>query len=255
MIRLLLVAALVVGCEDGPGNDAQQPRIDDAEAALRAVNRAIGFSTAFLGIGVVDTRADESTIALAIYQHFKAQTGNCAMATPTTNQVSVDLGMGCTLANASFIAGGTAEATVVKPSPMPLNIEFALNLSVDTQTLTGTLDANTENGDSWTYGIDASMSGASARLPFFTAGIASGGTQIGGSGTFTGRATSMVDLTGLHQRFDGCYPDEGTLRMRDGGVDLLITFAGTTPRTGQVTLRQNGADRTVTLPARNNCPR
>ena len=97
MLRWLLASALLAGCS--PGESADAPLLADVEAGARALNRAIGFSTAFIGSGVIDPRAPDETIASAIYQRFKAETGTCAQATPSGATVSVDLMGGCKLAS------------------------------------------------------------------------------------------------------------------------------------------------------------
>jgi hypothetical protein len=168
------------------------------------------------------------------------------------NTVMVDLAGGCTLSTAGFVAGGTATATV-RPSPSPLDIHFDYQLTADGQMVTGTLDANSAPGSTYLYGVNAKTS-ATLAMPAFTAGIAGGGVQISGSGTLTGKKTSMVNVNAVHQRFDGCYPDEGSVRVQDTGVDFTVTFDNGTPSSGQATLNENGADRTVTLPKRTGCP-
>ena len=257
-MRALVLMAALAACGSGSTSDPLAPRVRVAEGALRAANRALGFSTAFISTGVVNTNTDPATIASALYQRFKAETGTCAQATPTDNMVTVDLGKGCTLATANFVVGGTATVTVNQPMGMPLDVHIELDLTVDGTAVTGTIDCNTTDGNVYTYNIQVSADGTTASIPFISAGIAGGGAQLNGMGTFSGcNTTSTVTLDALHQGFASAFPDDGTVRMQDTNVDFTLAFDSTTGGSGEATLTENGQSqaRTVTLPkAGNACP-
>jgi hypothetical protein len=69
--------------------------------------------------------------------------------------------------------------------------------------------------------------------------------------------------TGLHHTFGACYADAGTLSFentvatkRDASVTVTetLTFASTTPSTGQAQATIDGVTSTVTLPTYGTCP-
>jgi hypothetical protein len=257
-MRRFMMLTLVAACSGGSGPDRDQTRLDELEPILHAFNRVIGLSTAFVAEGIVNLSVDPSTNALAIYQKVKAETGTCATATPNGPSVQVGFNQGCTLATAGMVVDGTTTVTVQpSPSPQPLDVHFDYAVQFDGRNVAGTLEANTTDGNVYGYAVSVEglPEGVTGAMPFFMAGIASGGAQLNGSATATGKVSSKLTLTGLHQAFNSCYPDEGTVRVRDTGVDFTVTFDNTTPSDGLVQISESGAQRNLKLPKTTGCPR
>jgi hypothetical protein len=247
--RLFALAALaaVAGC--GPGSNPNAKPLHDLEAATRALDRAIGLSTAFVTVGNVDTGATPAIIAAALVNRVQSEAAGCVTASATDATVHAELQAGCMLATASMHAGGVVDADVAPDMTTGgVTIGFALTgVTVDGEPLDGSFTVSTPNGNSFTYASDGlTVDGTTATAPLLTAGIAGGGGTLDAAHA-TANGVALV-LAAVHERFAACYPDEGVATLGTLGV----TFASDTPQTGAITL-STGA--TATLPARAGCPK
>jgi hypothetical protein len=254
-------AALVVGacaCVCGCGGADSGPsssRLHDVEAATRAANRGLAMSTAFVGAGIIEVSEPDATLALAVYQHVKAETNGCAMATPMSNQLAVDFGHGCTLGTGAILYGGMVAATVAHDAN-GVTVALTLDGTVDGQKLSGTFAISTADGNAFTYAGDLILDGAHAGYPMLTAGIASSGAQATATGTLVQPEGAIgLSLQGLHQRFTGCFPDMGSVSLALSSGTLSVSFASDAPQTGLASYA-NGSQSpsAITLPARAGCP-
>jgi hypothetical protein len=112
--------------------------------------------------------------------------------------------------------------------------------------LSGQFAVSTPDGNVFSYAADGlTLDGTSVTAPLLDAGIAAGGATLDGDHATVGGTPFL--LAAVHQRFAGCYPDDGgaTLDM------LEVDFASETPQTGHVML-STGAG--ATLPTRAGCP-
>jgi hypothetical protein len=254
---LLLAAALVSGCGSAPAADPATNRLADLESGMRALDRAVGTTTGFIGMGVVDATQPPETIALAISEHIKTETNNCGKPTVTMAAVDVDLTAGCILASTGQSYKGTIHADVSEPTGEVL-IALTLDLTVDAQALKGSLEAHVSNSSSTTYKADLTFDTLHVVTPFLHAGIGSLGATIDAMGTLTGKAGALTLMAnGVHESFTGCYPDEGNAVLTGTKINDTVTFASDTPQTGDVMVVEMGdaMARNLVLPARTGCPR
>jgi hypothetical protein len=245
MKRLLGVLALVAGC--GPSANPNATALRQAETATRALDRALGVSTAFVTAGNVDVGATPEIIAAALQNRVMSEAANCVSSAVNGAMVHADFGNGCALATAMMHAGGTVDCTVSPANPSGIDIVCQLALTVDASgdKLGGTLDIFTSDGSAFDYGAMLTLAGSTLNFPATQNGIAGGGATVSTmNATVDGAA---VTLDAVHERFAGCYPDEGTATVGTLGV----TFANDTPQSGNVML-STGA--TASLPARKGCP-
>jgi hypothetical protein len=232
------------------------PRLHDLEAAARAQNRAIGLSTAYVGAGLIQTTSTDDTIALAVYQHLLGDTHSCPTAQPMDAQVTSDFGTtGCTLGTSQMLWNGHVTAVARHDDPKNVTVELTVDGTVDGQSLAGTIDCHTVDGNAFDYASDLTLDGVHVTTPSIMAGIADGGAQITTVGTIDQpEGTLPLKMKGLHQRFVGCYPDDGALDL-SLATTLDLAFASDSPQTGSVMITQGKDTRTGTLPVRDRCPR
>ncbi len=259
MIRAALcLLVLAAGC----GSSAVDPNVDrlsDLEAALRGIDRAVGVTTAFVFTGIVDTTQPAETIASAIGQRFMSETGGCATVTIAGTMVDVDLGGGCTLASTNQVYKGTVHAEAQKPTGEVV-IPLTLTLTVDAQPLTGSLEISTTDGNVFSYKSDLTVNTVvHVVTPVLQAGIGAFGSSIDVMGTIVGKSVPTAPgltlmTTGVHQRFAGCYPDDGIAVISAAMVNETITFASDTPQTGNVMVASGITPIVSTLPTRPGCP-
>lgn len=244
---LALAAVAVAGC--GPGANPNAMALHDVEAATRALDRAVGLSTAFVTVGNIDTGATPAIIAAAIVNRVQSEAAGCVAAAASDNTVHADFGAGCALATASMHAGGTVDVDVepdMTTGGVTITLSFAV--TVDGEALAGGLAVATESGNSFSYASDGGLTldGTTATAPLLTAGISAGGATLTAAHA-TANGGALV-LAAVHERFAACYPDDGEATLGALGV----TFASDTPQTGAVTL-STGAS--ATLPLRAGCPK
>jgi hypothetical protein len=253
-VRALLLALLACGC--GPGEDASTSRLADVEVGVRAINRGVGVTTAFIGTGVIDPNATPEIITNALVQYFKANTNNCATATATGTMLDADISAGCTLGTANMLVKGTVHADL-SVTGKTVTIIFKPNLTVDgDQQLTGTVRADT-NGSTAdiTYRSDLRLGAVHVTTIQQKAGVASSAATLQTPGTLDG-ATVMggkITATSLTQRFAGCFPSEGSLQLVTADSDETFVFDSTTNGTGVAVRMADG--KALALPTRTNCPR
>ena len=248
MRRALLAAALVAaGC--GAPADPNAGRVHDLEAAVRALDRALGIQTAFITAGAIDVGATPDTIATSLWGRVGGEAAGCVAASHDGATVHADFGGGCALATAMMHAGGTVDVTVAPDASGGVVATLALAATVDGQALGGTLEVTTPNGNVFSYAGTLTLDGTRVTAPFVRAGIADGAATLDVPNGDVGGGALV--LTSVHQRFAACYPDEGTAAL--GDVDL--GFASDTPQTGAVTLTTpSAAQKSTTLPRRAGCP-
>jgi len=241
---VVVVTLAAAGC--GAGSDPNAAALHDVEAATRALDRAVGIQTAFLTAGNVDTGATTTIIANALLNRVQSEGAGCVTATASANTVHADFGGGCALATASMHAGGTIDVDVESDKVTGVVATFTLAVTVDGAAVDGTFAATTTDGNSFTYGSDGlTLDGTTATAPLLTAGIADSGAALS-AGHATANGAALV-LDAVHERFAGCYPDEGTATL---GA-LAVNFASDTPQTGTVAL---ATGKSASLPARSGCP-
>lgn len=242
MIRAVVVAALLAGC--GAGADPNAAALHDLEAALRALDRALGVQTAFVTSGNIDVGATPDTIAGSIEYRLRGEALGCVTVSRSGPALHADFGGGCALATASMRAGGTVDA-LVEPDPTGgIDVALTLALTVDGQSLGGSFTVATANGNTFGYAGTLTLAGSSVSAPLLHAGIAAGGATLdAGNASVNG---APLTLAAAHQRFAGCYPDDGTAMLRA----LRVSFASDTPQTGAVTL---STGRSAQLPRRAGC--
>ena len=237
-----LALALAAGC--GGASNPNAPALHDVEAAVRAFDRALGISTAFVVSGNVDVTATPEIIANSLYGRVQAEAAGCVSATHSGPTVHADLGGGCTLATASMRAGGTIDLTVGPDPNGGILVALTLAATVDGQALGGSFDVATPNGSAFTYAGALTLDGTMASLPLVRAGIASGGATLDAA---NGKANAApLGLAAVHERFAGCYPDDGVATVGT----LAVTFASDTPQSGSAT----SAGGATLLPRRAGCP-
>jgi hypothetical protein len=240
----LVVVTLAAGC--GAGSDPNAAALHDVEAATRALDRAVGIQTAFITSGNIDTGATTAIIASAILNRVQSEGAGCVTATASDNTVHADFGGGCALATASMHAGGTVDVDVESDKVTGVVATFTLAVTVDGAPLAGTFATSTTDGNSFTYASDGlTLDGTTATAPLLTAGIAESGATLSADHASANGAALVLDA--VHERFAGCYPDEGTATR---GV-LAVTFASDTPQTGNVAL---STGKSASLPTRSGCP-
>ncbi len=246
MKRLALLVTLVAGC--GGTSDPDTKSLHQAELATRAFDRAIGIQTAFINDGNIDVEATTTIIANAMLNRVQSEGSGCVVASTNANTLHADFGSSCDLATASMRVGGTVDAEV-DPDPTTGGLVITLTLAVvvdDNESLTGALTISTPDGTVFSYASDGLvLDGVTVSLPLVTAGIAAGGATLDATnGTVDG---APLLLTGMHERFAACYPDDGSATVNM----LEVDFASDTPEDGKVML-STGAG--ATLPTRMGCP-
>jgi hypothetical protein len=122
---------------------------------------------------------------------------------------------------------------------------LTLAATVDGQPLAGSVTVATSNGNSFSYAATLTLAGTSVDAPLLHAGVVAGGATLDAPNATANGAP--LALAAVHQRFAGCYPDDGVATLRTLGV----TFASDTPQTGTVTL---STKKTAQLPKRTGCP-
>jgi hypothetical protein len=256
-MRGLLVVLLACGC--GPGQDPAAPRLADVEAGVRALNRGVGVTTAFVGTSVIDANATPEIITNALAIYFRANTNNCGKATVTGTGLDADLTAGCTLGTANMLVKGTVRADV-SVTGKTVTIIFKPMLTVDIdETLTGSVRVDTSGSlADITYRSDLRLGAAHVTTIAQKAGVGGSATILQTGGTLDGAAVMGAKITAvsLEQRFAACYPESGTLQlvvMGETPSDETFTFDSTTNGTGQV--KRNGDGKLIPLPTRTNCPR
>jgi hypothetical protein len=261
--RLLGLAAAcalgtaAIGCGAPP--DPTADRAVDIEAGLRAVNRGLALSLAFVASGVVNTTGTPGIVANAITTHFKGETGTCAPATVMGGEVEADLTAGCTIASAGLVVTGRIHAEVSNVGNL-FKIALVPDLTVDGgQPLKGTFNIHTENGNTYSYDADLTLGSTRIVAPFVRLGLGNFGSSTGLDATVSGKSpiAYRLETMGVFQGFTGCYPEEGPVKVTGAGVDETWTFQDDTPKSGLVlvTPKTSAVGRSVALPARTGCPR
>lgn len=247
LASLALAALVAVGC--GAGADPHAAAVHDLEAATRAFDRAVGIQTAFVGGGNVDVGATPEIIATALWGRVNTEAAGCVTATHDGNTVHADFGAGCALATAMMHAGGTVDIAVAPDPTGGVTAALTLAATVDGQALAGELDVSTPNGSAFSYAGTLTLDGTTATAPLVQAGIAGGGATLDAMNATVG-AGALV-LTTVHERFAGCYPDDGDAALGD----VTLAFANDTPETGVATLTTpTSKPSDESLPKRDKCP-
>jgi hypothetical protein len=260
---MVLAGLLLAGCGSPP--DPALARAGDIELSTRAMDRALGAGTLFLGMGQIAPNMPADINAAAIYQRIMNETNGCAMTVRTGASLDVDLGAGCTLASTNVVYAGTMHADVTKPATSQIVISVMLNITVDNgQPLTGTLNITTTDGTSFTFGAGLTFNGVIISTPMLAVGIADYGAAWDATGTIKGTSGMFtLTATGVHQRFAGCYPDDGYLEISAPAVGMTLAidefwlFSSSTPQDGNAQVGVSAADtaaRNVPLPGRMGCP-
>jgi hypothetical protein len=244
--RLALLLVLGSGC--GSPADSNGKTLHDVEAATRAIDRAVGVQTAFVTVGNIDTGATPAIIAGAILNRVQSEAAGCVTATSSSSDASVhaDFGAGCALATAMMHAGGTVDAVVAPDPAGGVDITLTLAVTVDGQPLAGNLVVATPDGNAFSYAGTLTLDGTTMTTPLVNAGIAGGGATLDAAHA-TANGTALA-LGAVHERFAGCYPDEGTATLGT----LAVTFASDTPQTGSIMISTSSS--ATTLPKRTGCP-
>jgi hypothetical protein len=251
----LPVGLWLAGCGSPPN-----PAVDrgaDVELALRGVNRALGAATLYVSMGVIATNMQPENIASALSVRVRSETNGCGVPTVSGTTLDVDLQQGCTLASTNIVYTGSLHTTVIQSNDVIVSSD--LDLVVDGQPLTGSLAIETSDGNTFSYGADLQFGAVHVTTPNLSAGIASFGAQFDAqSSTIVGKTgTYGFTATGVHQRFGGCYPDDGVAEISAPMLDEFWTFASDAPQTGNVAVSEGSASATastIALPARTGCP-
>jgi len=262
---VLWAAALVAGCGSS-SPDPHTARAADVELATRAVDRALGAATLFVSMGVIAPGMGPDVNAGALHQRVLSETNNCAAAAISGTTLDIDLSAGCTLASTNVVYKGSIHAEVSQPATGTIQIQATLDLVVDgAQPLGGTVFLTTSDGNTFTYQAGLTMGAVTVSAPNLRAGIAAFGAQFDiMQGTLTG-ASGMytIDAMGLHQRFGGCYADDGYLHLSAAMMGMTPAleeywlFSSPVPQTGQVavgTSPTDSAPKVFSLPKRMGCP-
>jgi hypothetical protein len=243
-VALVLALALAAGCGSPTTKDA--PQLREIEVATRAVDRALGLSTALVIAGNVDVGATPDIIAAALVNRLQSEAAGCVNAVNTMNTVHADFGASCALATAMMHAGGTVDLTVTQQMmTSEVDIAAQLALTVDDGTLAGSFVITTTDGDNFTYSGMLTLDGVTVNVPLVNAGIGAGGATMDAM-KLTADGTAFT-LTAVHERFSGCYPDDGVATLGS----FAVTFANGTPQDGQVMLDDGSG---AALPTRTGCP-
>ena len=245
-IAFVAAAVTIAAAGCGAESDPNAAALHDVEAATRALDRAVGIQTAFITAGNIDTGATTAIIASALLNRVQSEGAGCVTATASDNTVHADFGAGCALATASMHAGGTVDVDVESDKATGVVATFTLADHRRRRAPRRHVGGTTTDGNSFTYASDGlTLDGTTATAPLATAGIAEGGATLS-AGHATANGAALV-LDAVHQRFAGCFPDEGTATL---GA-LAVTFASDTPQTGNVAL---STGKSASLPARSGCP-
>jgi hypothetical protein len=254
--RLGAVAALAAcvaaaGC--GASSDPNGEKLHDVEAAVRAIDRALGLQTAFITVGNFDTGATVENNATGLWGRVMTEASGCVTATHAGATVHATFATDCMLATASMRAGGTVDIVVDDDPAGGRHALFTVALTVDGQALAGDFEVATPTGQSFTYATTGlTLAGTTVVAPLVKAGIAGGGATLDAANATAGAtpatAATPFALAAVHQRFGACYPDEGTASLGT----LPVTFSSVTPQSGAVTLAGGNS---ATLPTRTGCPR
>jgi hypothetical protein len=224
---------------------------------VRALDRAVGVSASFVGTSTIDKTQSESDIALSVYQRVKAETGTCATAMPSGATVMVDFGGGCTLSSGGLVVGGTVSATVTKDATqVTVTLTDALTVDADQEPLAGTLTLTTPDGSTWSYAADVTLTGVEAKTSALAAGIADQGATLDvKNGSLKGTSGSYAFVLGaVHERFAGCYPDDGMASIGSGANVYSAMFMSDTPQSGDVLFSTASTTMQIALPKRSHCP-
>lgn len=241
-VAVALLIALA-GCGGGPSRNAAA--LKTAELAVRALDRAVGVQTAFVGTSNINTGATPDIIAAALDNRVRSEASGCVQSSHSGPTVHADFGSGCALATALMRAGGTVDA-MVQPDPNGgIDVVLTLAATVDGAPLTGSFTTATPDGNVFSYAADVTLGGVAATAAALRSGIAAGGATLDATNA-TANGTALI-LSALHERFAACYPDDGAVKLGTLG----ITFASDTPQTGTVTLSTGASDQ---LPTRSGCP-
>lgn len=253
--RLVGLALMCLAAACGKDADPLAETFALATDAARATSRSLAFTTIVYGSATISVIAPPEVIAGSIRNRFMSETGGCATIGGTGPQATMTTpATGCTLASAGMQTTGSFDCTV-KDGPDPyLQISCAIDATVDELALAGTLDIFTEMGNDYRFALtmdtvrgDDTTKHAMITIPDLSAGIAAQSSEASGNGTVEGIAFTQ---TGVKQRFNGCYPQDGTMDVGGG----QLKFSSTTQSTGAATFTQNGGIRNVTLPPRPGCP-
>jgi hypothetical protein len=261
---VLAAAATIAGCGSPPDPDAQ--RAGDVELSTRAINRALGAETLFISMGVIATNMPANVNASALYQRVMNETNGCANATLSGTSLDIDFGTGCVLASTNVVYQGSLHADVSVPAQGQILVATTLNLVVDGgQPLSGTVNITTSDGTTYTYSAGLTFGGVVVSAPNLQVGIANYGATFNVlSGMLMG-ATGVYALTvtGVHQRFAGCYADDGQLEIMaptmgmTAALDEFWNFMSQVPQNGIVNVGLSADDmspKMISLPARMGCP-
>src|SRR5439155_15580766 len=122
------------------------------EAAVRAVDRAVGVQTAFITVGNVDTGATPDIIATSLWGRVMTEASGCVTATHAAATVHADFAPDCMLATASMRAGGSVEIVIEPEATGGRKATFTLALTIDGgDALAGDFVVSTPTGQSFTY--------------------------------------------------------------------------------------------------------
>lgn len=256
MIRALPFLLALAAC--GPAASPLSDRAQDLEPALRALNRGVALTTAFATTGVIDPGAGDQNIALAIYNRLMTEAPGCGAPTVAGTKVTLALGEACALQTAGMTAGGTIEAEVRRELPDEVTVRLVIDGVVDGQALAGTFDVATSTGTTFTWDGELTLAGVQVRAPKLTAGVQARAASLTATTlTVTGQQTFTLEAVAVEQRFDACYPHDGTALVSPGAMPERWTFTSTTPQDGlaQALAPNTSTAATVALPKRPGCPR
>lgn len=271
MKNAVLLAVVLAACG---GNDSNGDPVDtDAEVAATAqhgsisgmIGSAKGISSLFVAEDpTLDPSKSAGQNAGAIAARLMSSTGGCGSVMYVTGQVmvTVNFGAGCSLSPLGTLSGSVS-AKVTSMNGVTVLLTFS-NLTVDGQTLNGTLSLATSDGTTFTYRANLNDGSVKALFDGTLALDGAGGVTAAGTGSIDTGATPIdLTITGVHHELGGCYADAGTItesktvRSLKGNMVTIsesIAFSTQTPATGMATITVGTVSKTTTLPSYGNCP-
>jgi hypothetical protein len=193
--------------------------------------------------------------------------GGCGSVTPTGGTdggtafvaLTVSFGSGCTLPNANLTIAGTMALALSKASGTTNVAVTFTNLVVNGFSIDGKATFSTANGS--TFSVDANLtSGLKTVEGKITITGAPGAFTTDGNASLTTGSIKLlgVGFSSVHYTYGDCYPDRGSVTVRQQLVSFKYVFSDETPSTGLMTVTKTpvlGKPSTYTqkLPAYGKC--
>jgi hypothetical protein len=248
------------GGTQGPLSQEQQVALQSGGGGASNAMQVLTLVDALVALGLTldPTVSPDSNATYAANQASQSLQG-CGSLTVVSTSVRLDLGeTGCTLANGQTVAGsvtldvsgGTVDTTA---SPVVVAVTFETSVTVDERAVGGSASISTSDGATGTVMLDLTVDGQTLSGTL---------TVSGGQGTFAtsgmltagGGPAIQLTLTDVTYASGDCYPGSGSIALVQGAVTETVTFTAATRQTGEVTVQVGPASVAASLPPYGRCP-